>query len=148
MHRSIQDHLEEVLAGSRDGGSSEHQEHLRNCPECGGEVEAMREQALLLRELRAEAEPRPGFYARVRERIETEGAASIWSGFIESAFGRRIAMASMVLALLFGVYVVTAEQKEHSGVTVSADDPGLVWNQPGAPDRDAVLVNLVTYREQ
>ena len=47
MHRSIQDHLEEVLAGSRDGGSGEHQEHLRNCPECGGEVEAMREQALL-----------------------------------------------------------------------------------------------------
>ena len=56
------------------------------------------------------------------ERIEAEGPASIWNVFIESAFGRRIAMASMALALLFGVYVVTAEQKEHSTVlTVSAD---------------------------
>lgn len=148
MHRSIQDHLEQVLAGSRDGRSGELDGHLKNCEECSGEVEAMREQARLLRNLRAEAEPRPGFYARVLERIEAEGPASIWNVFIESAFGRRIAMASMVLALLFGVYVVTAEQKEHSGVTISADAPGQIWNQPGTPDRDAVLVNLVTYREQ
>jgi predicted anti-sigma-YlaC factor YlaD len=148
MHRSIQDHLEQVLAGSRDGRSGELDGHLKNCEECNGEVEAMREQARLLRGLRAEAEPRPGFYARVLERIEAEGPISIWNVFIESAFGRRIAMASMVLALLFGVYVITAEQKEHSGFTISADDPGLVWNQPGAPDRDSVLVNLVTYREQ
>jgi predicted anti-sigma-YlaC factor YlaD len=147
MHRSIRDHLEEVLAGSRDGAKL--QEHLTNCEECGSEVEAMREQALLLRDLRSDVEPRPGFYARVMERIDAEGPASIWNVFIESAFGRRLAMASMVLALLLGVYVVTAEQRDHSGVVrVDAGDQGLVWNEPGAPDRDAVLVNLVTYREQ
>lgn len=78
------------------------------------------------------------------ERIEAEGPVSIWNVFIESAFGRRIAMASMALALLFGIYVVTAEKQEHSTVTVHAD----VWNQAGTPDRDAVLVNLVTYQEQ
>jgi predicted anti-sigma-YlaC factor YlaD len=145
MHRSIRDHLEEVLAGPR--GGAELQEHLKSCQECGGEVEAMREQALLLRGLRTDAEPRPGFYARVRERIDAEGPASIWNVFIESAFGRRIAMASMALALLLGVYVVTAEQRDHSSVvTVSAGDQ--VWNAAGTPDRDAVLVNLVTYQEQ
>jgi hypothetical protein len=144
MHRSIQDRLEEVLAGSRDGGSSEFDEHLKGCAECSSEVEAMREQARSLRTLRSDAEPRPGFYARVMDRIEAEGPGSIWNVFMDSAFGRRIAVAAMALALLLGIYVVTAEQQEHSGITVSAD----VWNQAGAPDRDAVLVNLVTYREQ
>jgi predicted anti-sigma-YlaC factor YlaD len=154
MHRSIRDHLEEVLAGSRDDGSrglargSEVAEHLKNCEECGGQVEAMREQALLLRHLRSEAEPRPGFYARVMERIEAEGPASIWNVFIESTFSRRVAMASMALALLFGVYVVTAEQNEHATITVDGNASNQVWNQPGTPDRDAILVNLVTYQEQ
>ncbi len=146
MHRSIRDHLEEVLAGSRDGG--EFQEHLKDCEECGAQLKAMREQALLLRDLRSETEPRPGFYARVMERIEAEGPASIWNVFIESAFGRRLAMASMALALLLGLYVVAAEQKDHSTVLTVSGDQGQVWNQPGTPDRDAVLLNLVTYREQ
>jgi predicted anti-sigma-YlaC factor YlaD len=144
MHRTIQDRLEEVLAG--DGAAL--QEHLKHCQECGDEVEAMRKHALLLRNLRAEAEPRAGFYARVMERIEAQGPVSIWNAFIESSFGRRIAVVSMALALLAGVYVVTEEQKEHSALTVGGDGSGLVWNQAGAPDRDAVLVNLVTYREQ
>src|ERR1700722_2118705 len=126
MHRSIRDHLEEVLAGSRDGATGEHRDHLRNCEDCGGEVEAMREQALLVRDLRSEGEPRPGFYARVMERIENEGPVSIWNVFIESTFGRRIAMASMALAILLGVYVVTVEQRDHSTVlSINSDDPGL-----------------------
>jgi predicted anti-sigma-YlaC factor YlaD len=144
MHRTIRDRLEDVLAD--DGHAL--QEHLKHCQECSGEVEAMREQALLLKNLRAEAEPRPGFYARVMERIEAQGPVSIWSVFIESSFGRRIAVVSMALALLAGMYVVTEEQKEHSALTVGGGDSGLVWNQAGAPDRDTVLVNLVTYREQ
>jgi predicted anti-sigma-YlaC factor YlaD len=148
MHRSIRDHLEEVLARSRDGGSGEPAEHLKNCEECSEEVEAMRQQALLLRDLRSAAEPRPGFYARVMERIEAQGPASIWNVFIDSAFGRRIAVASMALVLLLGVYVFTVERQEHSTVTVGGDESGMVWNQAGTPDRDAVLVNLVTYREQ
>lgn len=150
MHRSIRENLEEVLAGSEVG--SQIREHFANCEECGSEVEAMREQARLLRNLRASAEdipePRPGFYARVMERIEAQGAVSIWSVFGESAFGRRLAVASMALALLLGTYLVTIEQSEHP---VASSRSGSVWDQagrPGAPDRDAVLVNLVTYREQ
>jgi len=149
MHRSIRDNLEEVLAGT-DAGSP-LPEHLKNCEECSGEVNAMREQARLLRTLRAESppeniEPRAGFYARVMERIEAQRGVSIWSVFGESAFGRRLAVASMAVALLLGTYLVTAEQAEHR--SSRADDSGLVWNQSGAPDRAAVLVNLVTYQEQ
>src|SRR5665213_1979341 len=112
MHREIPDHLENVVAGSEP-------EHLAVCEESRSEVQGMQEHTALLRELRAPenflAEPRAGFYARVMERIEAEGPISIWNLFIESAFGRRIAVASMALAILLGVYLVTSER--------SAEDP-------------------------
>lgn len=72
----------------------------------------MRGQAILVRQLKpsSDVEPRAGFYARVLERIEAEGPVSIWNLFVESAFGKRIALASLTLALLLGVYVVTVER--------------------------------------
>ena len=115
----------------------------------------MRQQARKLQELRIEVEPRPGFYARVRERIEAQGATSIWNVFSDSPFGRRIAVASMTLAIALGVYLVTSEQMaEQVSVTnptvqfvPGEDQPGTL-NGSGLPDRASVLVNLVTYREQ
>jgi predicted anti-sigma-YlaC factor YlaD len=156
MHRVIQDHLEQVLAESH---VQECDSHLDQCDECRGEIEAMRKQARLLRELRAEAEPRPGFYARVMERIEAQRPISIWNVFSDSPFGRRIAVASMALALLAGVYLVTSEQMAEQNIAASPTvqflsdrlpeegQPGLIMKS-GQPNRDAVLVNLVTYREQ
>jgi hypothetical protein len=110
-------------------------------------------------------EPRAGFYARVMERIEAEGA-SIWDLFFESSSGRRIAIASLALALLFGVYLISAERSEDP--IVASDQAGEVISGPvsdlgiavqpqvqsvglggvATPDQDSVLVNLVTYREQ
>ncbi len=157
MHRVIQDHLEQVLAESH---VRECESHLDQCEECRGEVQAMRQQARLLRELKVEAEPRPGFYARVMERIEAQGPASIWNVFSDSPFGRRIAMASMALALLAGVYLVTSEQATEPSIAAKPavqflsdglsgqGQPGIVMTNAGRPNRDAVLVNLVTYREQ
>jgi predicted anti-sigma-YlaC factor YlaD len=157
MHRVIQDHLEQVLAESQ---VQECDSHLRQCEECRIEVETMREQARLLRALKTDAEPRPGFYARVLERIEAQRPISIWNVFSDSPFGRRIAMASMALALLAGVYLVTSEQMGEQNLAsaptvqfLSDQLPGegqaaVVARKSGLPDRDAVLVNLVTYREQ
>jgi len=145
MHRSIRDNLEQVLAGSR--AESRTQEHLTNCEECSGEVSAMLAQARLLRNLRAEAEPTPGFYARVMEHIEAQTSVSIWSLFGESAFGRSVAMASMMVAILLGTYLFTAERAEHH-FRSTPDAAPLVWDQSGTPDRADVLVNLVTYQEQ
>lgn len=144
MHRSIRDNLEEVLAEPARSGAL--QEHLHDCQECSGEINAMRAQAQLLRNLRADAEPRPGFYARVLERIEAQRQVSIWSLFGESAFGRRLAFASMALALLLGTYLVTTEQAEHR-LANSTRQSALMWSQ-AEPDRADVLVNLVTYQEQ
>jgi predicted anti-sigma-YlaC factor YlaD len=161
MHRLIRDHLEEVLAGSVTGSSDEHADrlnHLHECEGCRQEVDAMREHADLLRQLRtpsADLSPRPGFYARVMDRIEAQGAGSIWAAVFESQFGRRIALASITLAVLLGVYLVTSEQSmvpfsatsEPVQMISGEDQPGLVLTQ-GTPDRGSVLVNLVTYQEQ
>ena len=121
MHREIRNHIEDVLTGAE---SVLGQQHLSECEDCRAKVRGMREQASLLRELRppegAELEPRAGFYARVMERIEAEGPISIWNLFIESAFGRRIAVASLALALLLGVYLVSAERTMEEPVTASS----------------------------
>ena len=167
MHREIQDRIEGVLAGSQP----DTREHLAQCDECRTEVQGMQEQTALLRELRSPADftadLRPGFYARVMERIEAEGPISIWNLFIESTFGRRIAVASLALALLIGVYVVTSERSAEDA-TIALQSPRLSMEQTivadeDAPAReitrvdqpqtdqsseDAVLANLVTYREQ
>src|SRR5262249_25262843 len=113
-------------------------------------------------------DPRPGFYARVLERIEAEGPVSIWNLFVESAFGKRIALASFALALLLCVYLVSAERAAEPMVasqpmvqvtvqgassTVSVvngeDAPGAVLSRLDQEQpNDDMLVNLVTYREQ
>ena len=171
MHREIQNHIEDVLADSKPVSDSGH---LAQCEECRSEIQGMREQTALLRELRPPegflSEPRPGFYARVMERIEAEGPISIWNLFIESAFGRRIAVASLALALLVGFYLVTSErsaqdpmvaaqesQPEISGqleqqLVAGEDAPARVITQmdqsSGQSSEDAVLANLVSYRDQ
>ena len=173
MHRIIRDHLEDVLTGPGSASGHPAGKHLEECAECRDAVAAMREQAAMLRQWRAaEVEPRPGFYARVLDRIEAQGPGSVFTAFFDSLFGRRIAMASLALALLLGVYVISSEQMAEPEIAATdglpvtlvsdlpRDLPGVDLvglnlvndSQPrlvrGAPDQDAVLVNLVTYREQ
>jgi anti-sigma factor RsiW len=172
MHREIQEHLEEVLAGRV---SAQHEQHLAQCQECSEQVTVLRQQARVFAELKAPpgVEPRAGFYARVMERIEAEGPVSIWNLFIESAFGRRIAVASLALAVLMGVYLVTLEsgadqpldqaimaaqpapqQGSSEGRVTGEDGPAQVLTSSGSnpslepASDDAVLVNLVTYQDQ
>jgi hypothetical protein len=155
MHRQVRSKLEDILAGTGQlAGKREDDQHLNDCADCRDEVAAMRSQQRLLWTLRPadDAEPRAGFYARVMERIESQGAASIWNLFFDSPVGRGLAMASMVLALTLGVYLVSSERyaAPQAGQVLSLPDagPGSGGMLAGHPDRDAVLVNLVTYREQ
>jgi hypothetical protein len=175
MHREIQNQIEEVLGATEaDARARRVSEHLNGCAECRDEIGGMRDHAALLQQLRApagiELEPRPGFYARVLQRIEEEGPVSIWNLFIESAFGRRIALASLALALLLGVYVISSERAAQDPILASQpvpvmgeDAPGRVITQmdqsiegqtidgqtiDGQASADAVLANLVTYNEQ
>ena len=170
MHRLVRENLEYVLTSAV--GEHPAVEHLAECEECRDEVAAMRRHAGLLRGWRSESprsespEVRPGFYARVLERIEAQTPQSIWSLFFESALGRRIALASLTLAVLMGVSLVSMERSDAPElatyedvlemVPVAApaiegqfaalrDEPVMI---DGTPDPDSVLVNLVTYREQ
>jgi hypothetical protein len=157
MHREVRDKLEEILAGSPNALCGRH---LSECAECRAQVAAMREQRALLRSLRADDTPSgegvpeqsAGFYARVMERIETQGVASIWSLFFDSPVGRGLAMASMVVALSLGVYLVSSEhgaEPETTPLVMQPSSGGMLTGSPDAGlDANAVLVNLVTYREQ
>jgi len=108
MHRVTQDYLEELLDGVLPQGHQVYA-HLKQCAECTDEVEAMRLQNDMFRAWTAEAEPTPGFYARVLDRIEAQRPSSIWTLFSESLFGRRLATASLALALVTAAFVITQE---------------------------------------
>ncbi len=110
MHRPIQDGLEDYLAGRTDAAKlKSFHEHLAICEPCREQVERLAGQARLIRTLRAPAaaDPAPGFYARVIERIEAQRANSLWSIFLEPWMARRIAYASLCLLVLLGSAVLT-----------------------------------------
>ena len=170
MHEPIRENLEEYLRGSASKISRDCHAHLETCQECAGEVHQMQLQVEMLRALRpaVEAEPSAGFYARVMDRIEAQGRASIWSVLLEPAFGRRLAVASATLVVLLWTYFVATELNEPmiaSAPTVAASAPASVdLSAQSATDqaadqaayqdtvqqqrqRDAVLVNLASFHE-
>ena len=112
MHRVVLDQLENVLASAQTAETASAWKHLAGCDGCRAELAGMQEHTAGMRSFRTaeDLEPRPGFYARVMERIEAEGPVSIWNLFMESPFGKRIAVASFALVLLLGVYLVSAER--------------------------------------
>ena len=112
MHQPIRDNLEEYLKGSTRKVPQEFHAHLVACEECASELRLLETQAKMLRSLQPDGDldPRAGFYARVMERVEAgRTARSIWSVFLQPNFGRRLAMASAVLVMLLGTYLVTTE---------------------------------------
>jgi len=107
----------------------------------------MDRQASLLQSLRdvEEMDPRPGFYARVMERIEAQTDLSIWSVFLQPAFARRLAVASATLAVLLGTYLISTEPGEQPGVATAVTAQSAQLADEAQQQRDAVLVNLASY---
>lgn len=163
MHDSIRDRLEDLLKRkpleSADASAADREllQHLHSCAECSEEVNIMRQHSALLKAVQTpseEMEPSPGFYARVMERIEARAENSIWSVFIDSPFGKRLAYASLTLALLLGTYVVALETEDghFSGsqpiVAEHQQQPAqMVAGDNSEQQRDAVLVNFASYQE-
>jgi anti-sigma factor RsiW len=158
MHQEISKDLEEYLKGSRAGVPAEFHRHLGECARCAEELQQLELQAQALRALQNSAEPRVGFYARVRERIEAQQKFTIWSVFLEPRFGFRLAVASGMLAGLLGIYLVTSEPGgpetvaaptvASAPVNSSFDQAGLEQDGPRQQlQRDAVLVDLASYRQ-
>ena len=151
MHGPTRNRLEELITATGDHAPVEPEirNHLDSCAECQAEITQMRTHAELLKTLQApaELEPAPGFYARVLQRIEERAKRSIWYGLVYSPFGKRLAYASLSLALLLGLYVIAAEHSDHDltrsyAVRLSPEVSGA-----SNPDeqRDAVLVNFASY---
>jgi anti-sigma factor RsiW len=155
MHRSIRDRLEDLLSGERlTAEQPQVSQHLASCQECSSELSAMKGHSELLRELRApaEVEPTAGFYARVVQRIEERARESAWGAFIDSAFGKRLAYASLTIAVGLGTYVITAElQDGHLGgprIVAQQFSGGAVVTGDPTERRNAVLVDFAAYRPQ
>jgi len=149
MHESIRNELENLLKGRTN--ASEVKQHLQACGACAAEVDAMRHQVHLFRSLRAgeEVEPAGGFYARVLQRIEERAKDSIWAVFVYSPFGKRLALASLSLAVLLCSYVV-AEEKLDGHLTAESAVRQVHYDVPvegdQAQQRDAVLQNFAVHK--
>lgn len=164
MHGFIRDQLEDLLTAEPSAarlprGKANHDingvaKHLESCAECSSEFEPIQAQAALLRSLRPpdqEVEPAAGFYARVMQRIEECTKDSIWSVFIYSPFGKRLAYASLAIAALLSTYVVSVEARDGhlGGENMVAQqlhgDAPCFGSQ--AQQRDAVLINFASSQE-
>jgi len=151
MHQPVRDNIEAYL--NRHGDREMPREmaaHLTACESCARQFGQIEQQSRMLRVLRAdqwsagECEPRPGFYARVLERIERQTDNSIWAVMLRPAFGRRIAIASAALVVLLGSYWVTSD----SGVPAAPQEQQQISQESQLPQqRDEVLVNLASYHE-
>jgi hypothetical protein len=82
------------------------------------------------------------------ERIEAQRPIDIWQIFFDSAFGRRIAVASTALVLLFSLYLISSERFAQPITVTMEEHSSMTHPEVGLPDKDTVLVDLVTYREQ
>lgn len=155
MHEPLLDGLEDYLDGK--GPTMEVERHLAECASCREELASMQAHSALLRALRdpaESAEPTAGFYARVMNRIESEGKPSLWTLFGESLFAKRLGYASMTLLVLLGTVFVSTEESAEEHFTAYAPE-AIMAEQAEAPvtatdrdrDRDVVLVNLATYQD-
>ena len=144
MHKPIKDHLEAYLSQSRASSMPEEfRAHLEACSSCQEQLRAVTGQAQQLRAFRASTplEPPANFYARVLNRIEEQRPDSFWSVFMGPVLGGRLTYACAALVLVLGTYLVTSEPGDQN------PPPDVFKSQLAPPDRDAVLVNLASFRE-
>jgi anti-sigma factor RsiW len=148
MHDIVANEFERHLTGE---ASREFYGHLAACAVCREEVAQLDDLSVALRELRpdteAESTPPVGFYHRVADAIVERQLAQSWSFFSPSLFFfRRVAFASLLMLAGLGGYLVTRETSTDAldAATIMAQQTS-GGEQPGAIDRDRLLVTLATY---
>ncbi len=150
MHGPVRERLEDLLHA--DQGQGGLTEHLAGCAECSSQLAAMKSQSMQLASLRApeNVEPSAGFYARVLQRIEEYEIDSFWAFFGDSPFGKRLAAASLTIALALGTYVaVQTTDARLNRPNIVAINGKLHYDFPvmGSQEeqRDAVLDNFAEH---
>ena len=153
MHEPLLDGLEDYLDGK--GPTAKVERHLAECASCREELAAMQTHSAMFRALRVPpTDLAPGFYARVLNRIESEGKPSLWALFGDSLFAKRLAYASVTALVLLGTVFVSTEDSSQEPLFASAPEV-IMAEEQDAPvtttdrdrDRDVVLVHLATYQD-
>jgi hypothetical protein len=115
----------------------------------------MRAQNLLFRTLQnnREMDPSGGFYARVMGRIDSQPKPSPWALFGESIFAKRLAYASAAFLILLGSFFISSDPSgvsaasEPEAILAGHEAPEPVSMEDPQKDREAILVNLATYKQ-
>lgn len=138
--------------------SPEFQKAIDQDPALRSTVEQMHSVSRLFATLRAQesdsdnAVP-PGFYARLAGRIESAQAArSAWNPFsFRTAFGRRVALASLLTLGVVGSYLVVRDDSARPFVSspeaILASHDVSTSHDP-VEDRSNMMVTLATYRQR
>lgn len=155
MEDVIKTGLEDYLNGCP---SAEFQKALEQDPALRASVHEMQSVSRLLLMLREEQAADevvvpPGFYARLAARVEAAQAArSAWNPFsFQSAFGRRVALASLLTLGVVGSYLVARDDSSApfvaspEAILASHDVSGA--HDP-ADDRPNMMVTLAAYRQR
>jgi predicted anti-sigma-YlaC factor YlaD len=150
MHQTIQGGLEDFLAGASDRAERVRiEEHLLQCAECRREVELMKEMSEMFSTLRSSdpPQPSPGFYARVTNLIEKQEPESFWAGVLEPVFGRRLALACLLVMATLGTVLMSRETEYAAGPTPEM----ILAVERAAPaplmDRDQLLFTLASHKQ-
>ena len=160
MHESVRSQLEDILQGRlKPGAKAAVAEHLKSCPACTAELGQMSLQADVLRSLKAPEVPElsAGFYARVLQRVETQGRPSFWSLLLDPVFGRRLVYATASMFLLMASFLLATSGNEPE----LAQTPVHMMAQPEATpaamrvgvgedvqqDREHFLATMATFSE-
>ena len=112
----------------------------------------MKEMSALFASLRSPdpPQPSPGFYARVASHIEKQQPESFWAAILEPAFGRRVALACLLVLATLGTVLMTRETEYATGpspemiLAVERDAP--VESTP-LVDRDQMLFTLASHQQ-
>lgn len=98
--------------------------------------------------LPAAASPEPGFYERVRSRIDELKQQSIWSPFVYSPFRTWLAIIWFFLPLALLVYVFAAELRAEKiwRPATAATSTVILGANNIEQQRDAVLLEFATYK--
>lgn len=117
MHSILSENLENYLDGRLPRADRTSLEaHLEGCLSCREALEEARQSSVLVKALfdvddsDNTLQPAPGFYVKVRERIEAAQALSRW-WILHPAF-RQVAFASVMLVALVGGYSWTLHATE------------------------------------
>jgi anti-sigma factor RsiW len=111
MDSFLQEHLEDYLDGRlSEQNLAEFERRLTEDSAAAAELALFEETSSLFSAIRVEPgeaiEPAPGFYYRVKERIDAERSESFWAFLLQPVMVRRFAFAAMMWMVMLGSVAV------------------------------------------